>query len=75
MHNSSGGVRLARNTEGCLVHKVQVRVEICQVGVFLLDDVGDEVEQRLGAVSGLGVQKLKEMASKGISRGFVLIKI
>lgn len=47
----SGGFLPMRNTESCLVHKVQVRVEICQVRVFLLDDVGDEVKQCLGAVS------------------------
>ena len=35
------------HTEGCLVHKVQVGVEIDQVGVFFLDDAGDELKQRL----------------------------
>lgn len=62
------------NTESCLVHKVQVRVEVCQVWVFLLDDVGDEVKQRLGAVSRLGVQKLKVMKSQWVSSVFGLIK-
>lgn len=64
-----------RNTESCLVHKVQVRVEICQVRIFLLDDVGDEVKQCLGAVGRFGVQKLKEMASKRISSVLVLIEM
>lgn len=71
----SGGFLLVTNTESCLVHKVQVRVEVCQVGVFLLDDVGDEVKQRLGAVSRLGVQKLKVMESQWISSVWVDQKI
>lgn len=65
-HYSSGGFLLVGRTNSCLVNKVQVRMEVCQVGVFLLDDVGDEVKQRLGAVSGLGVQQLKEIMSKYI---------
>lgn len=68
---SNGGILLVRNTESSLVHKVQLRVEICQVGVFLLYDVGDELKQRLWAVSWLGVQKLKETVS-GPLRDFSL---
>lgn len=34
-------------------------MEVGQVWVFFLDDVGDEVKQRLRAVSGLGLQQLK----------------
>lgn len=71
MQYSNGGFLLVRNTESSLVHKVQLRVEICQIGVFLLYDVGDELKQRLWAVSWLGVQKLKEMVS-GPLRDFSL---
>ena len=39
-------------------------MEVGQVGVFILDDVGDEMQQRLRAVSRLGLQQLKSTLLK-----------
>ena len=43
---------------------MKLAVEVGQVGVFFQDDVGDEVKERLCAVSGFGLQQLKQNGEK-----------
>lgn len=43
---------------------MQLGVEVGQVWVFILDDVGDEVKQCLWSVCWLGLQQLKSFLKK-----------
>lgn len=45
-------------TERSLVQEVELGVEVLQLRVSVLDGAHDEVQQRLPAVRGLGVQQL-----------------
>lgn len=47
-------------------------MEVGQVWVFFLDDIGDEVKQRLRAVSRLGLQQLK---SKDVDKVDLVVKV
>lgn len=51
--NSDGGVFLL--TQRRLVQEVELRVEVVHIRIFFLDDVGDEVQQRLFPVGRFGV--------------------
>lgn len=42
-------------TQRRLVQEVQLRVEVVDVWIFLLDDICDEVQQRLFPVGRFGV--------------------
>lgn len=51
-------------TKCCFVQEVQLWVEALQLRVFLLDDADNEVQQRLSAVGGFGVQQLQGISQK-----------
>ncbi len=51
-------------TQRRLVQEVQLCVEGLDLGVFLLDDADDKVQQRLLSVSRFGVQQLERQKTK-----------
>lgn len=51
-------------TERRLVQEVELRVEVLHLGIFLLYDADDVVQQRLFPVRRLGVQQLETGGSK-----------
>lgn len=51
-------------TERRLVQEVQLRVEVLHLGIFLLYDADDVVQQRLLPVRRLGVQQLETGGGK-----------
>lgn len=59
-HANIGGIFASLLTQRRLVQEVQLRVEVVHVWVPVLDDIGDEVQQRLFPVGRFSVQQLKQ---------------
>lgn len=60
LHANIGGILASLLTQRSLVQEVQLRVEVVDVWVSLLDDIGDEVQQRLFPVGRFSIQQLKQ---------------